>query len=340
MQRLDFNYHLPTELIAQYPTRERTASRLLVLNKSTGTIAHRQFTDLPDYLNPGDLIVFNDSRVLPARLSGTKKSGGKIEILIERVLDKQHALAHIRASHAPKSGAIIALANDHSATVQARERNLYKLFFPSTANVVTLLYQIGHIPLPPYIKRPDEAIDTKRYQTVYSRVDGSVAAPTAGLHYDDALLQRLRHKQVQLGFVTLHVGAGTFQPVRVNDISQHKMHSEYMNLGSTLCAQIKATKAAGKRVLSVGTTSARCLESAAQAGGLEPYQGETNLFIYPGYQFKCIDALQTNFHLPESTLLMLVAALAGYENTQRAYQTAMQEHYRFFSYGDAMLVLL
>jgi S-adenosylmethionine:tRNA ribosyltransferase-isomerase len=339
MKRSDFYYDLPSELIAQYPSTERTASRLLVLDKKTGSTQHRQFADLPDFLEPDDLMIFNNTRVIPARLFGTKKTGGKIEIMIERLLGNQEALAHVRASHAPKPGTVLYLENGASVIVQGREDDLFKLFFPETKNILSLLNDIGHIPLPPYIRRQDESFDKERYQTVYGQHEGSVAAPTAGLHYDQKLIELLKNKGVQIGFVTLHVGAGTFKPVKVDDLTQHVMHAEYAEISQEVCAQVKATKAAHKRVIAVGTTAARSLETASQSGEIKPFQGETKLFIYPGYQFKCVDGLQTNFHLPESTLIMLVSAMAGREHTLQAYQAAIAEKYRFFSYGDAMLVV-
>jgi S-adenosylmethionine:tRNA ribosyltransferase-isomerase len=339
MKRTDFFYTLPPELIAQYPSSERSASRLLKLDKQSGRVSHHQFTELIDFLNPNDLLVFNNTRVFPARLYGQKKTGGKIEILIERLLGSQEALAHIRSSHAPKIDAIIQLDEDQIAIVTGRDNDLFKVFFPNTTDLLSLLKKIGHIPLPPYIERADEKLDQERYQTVYSQIEGSVAAPTAGLHYDEAMLSALKAKGIAIGYVTLHVGAGTFKPVRVDNILEHQMHSEYIEVSEKICEQVRQVKSRGGRIIAAGTTAARALESASQSGEIKSFRGETNIFIYPGYQFKCIDALQTNFHLPESTLIMLVSALAGYEPTLQAYQIAVQEKYRFFSYGDTMLII-
>jgi S-adenosylmethionine:tRNA ribosyltransferase-isomerase len=339
MKRSDFYYDLPEELVAQYPSAQRSASRLLVLKKGTGKISHHIFTELPQFLQKNDLLVFNNTRVFPARLYGQKKTGGKIEILIERLQGSQEALAHVRSSHAPKADTIIELDQNQRAIVTGRENDLFKLFFPDTQDLLGLLKQIGHIPLPPYIQRSDEESDIERYQTIYGQIEGSVAAPTAGLHYDEKMIATLREKGVELGYVTLHVGGGTFKPVRVENITDHQMHTETIEVDEIICEQIRQTKKRGGRIIAAGTTAARALESASQSGEIQPYTGETDIFIYPGYTFKCIDALQTNFHLPESTLIMLVSALAGYENTMQAYQIAVQEKYRFFSYGDTMLII-
>lgn len=345
MKRSDFHFRLPDELIAHFPPEERGASRLLVLDGATGAWAHRRFQELEELLRPGDLLVFNDTRVIPARLYGCKQSGGRIEILIERILDPHRALAHVRASKAPKPGATLLLQRDreHGMTageatveVEGRRGELFELTF--SEEVLPLLERIGHMPLPPYIDRGDAAVDRERYQTVYGRRDGAVAAPTAGLHFSAAQLQSLRQAGIGTAFVTLHVGAGTFQPVRVDDIRNHVMHREWLEVSEAVCDQVAAVRARGGRVIAVGTTSVRCLETAAASGLLQPYAGETNCFIYPGYRFRTIDGLITNFHLPESTLLMLVSALAGREAVLAAYEAAVAEHYRFFSYGDAMLV--
>lgn len=346
MRRQDFFYQLPEELIAHEPTAERRASRLLCLDGPSGALAHRQFGDLLALVEPGDLMVFNDTRVIPARVFGQKESGGQVEILVERVLDQQRVLAHVRASKSPKTGSTIMLEDGTRLTMLARHDALFELGFPGPETALAVLDRIGHMPLPPYIDRPDAAADRERYQTVYGRKQGAVAAPTAGLHFDEAMLEQLRAKGVQLAFVTLHVGAGTFQPVRVDNIHEHQMHSEVMEVSTEVCDLVNATKAAGKRVIAVGTTSVRSLESAAgfmaddlnKSRWIAPYQGETRIFIYPSYEFKVVDALITNFHLPESTLLMLVSAFAGYRHTMAAYTAAVAERYRFFSYGDAMFI--
>lgn len=332
----DFHYDLPAELIARYPSAQRTASRLLCLEGTTGQIAHRQFNDVIDLLEPGDLLVMNNTKVIPARLFGHKESGGKIEILIERLLDNNTVLAHVRASKTPKPGTKILLDKNITVEVLDKRDDLFHLQFPHDQSVLTILDTIGHIPLPPYIARPDENSDHERYQTVYAKHPGAVAAPTAGLHFDEPLLQKLSAKGIELAFVTLHVGAGTFQPVRTQTIHEHVMHAEHVEVSAELCEKIKTTQAKGKRVVAVGTTSVRCLETAAESGAIKPFTGDTKIFIYPGFKFNCVDALITNFHLPESTLLMLVSAFAGYENIMRAYQEAIKNHYRFFSYGDAM----
>tara|TARA_R110000868_G_scaffold362686_1_gene624859 strand:+ start:991 stop:2004 length:1014 start_codon:yes stop_codon:yes gene_type:complete len=337
MKLSDFHYDLPQELIAQRPAERRDASRMLVLGRDSGAIAHKCFTDLPDYLEAGDLLVFNNSKVIPARLYGTKATGGKVEILVERLLDEHRVLAHVGASKSPKAGMMIALEQGEQVETLGRDGDLFELCFASRA--IDVLEQQGHMPLPPYIERSDDAADQDRYQTVYADPKGSVAAPTAGLHYDDAMLQRLKDKGVETAFVTLHVGAGTFQPVRTDNIEDHHMHSEYVEVSQAVCDKVKAVKANGKRVFAAGTTSVRCLETASQGDEIKPYFGDTDIFIYPGYQFRCVDGLQTNFHLPESTLVMLVSALAGYESTMQAYAEAVAEQYRFFSYGDTMLIV-
>jgi S-adenosylmethionine:tRNA ribosyltransferase-isomerase len=339
MKLKDFYYNLPNELIAHYPTKERVGSRLLCLDKNTGTIKLRKFKELCDLIKPNDLLVFNNSRVIPARLFGKKITGGKIEILVERVLDEHRVLALVRSNRTPKVGAKLHLDENIQVAISGRNDDLFELKFLSEKSVIDILEKIGHIPLPPYIDRPDEIKDHERYQTVYAKDKGSVAAPTAGLHFDDNLLQQLKQKGIDFTFLTLHVGAGTFQPVRVDDIKSHKMHSELINVTVEVCDKINKTKAKGGRVIAVGTTSVRGLETAAMSGEMKPYYGETDIFIYPGFKFKCVDAIITNFHLPESTLLMLVCAFGGYENVMHAYQEAIKEKYRFYSYGDAMIII-
>ncbi|ASM20236.1 MULTISPECIES: tRNA preQ1(34) S-adenosylmethionine ribosyltransferase-isomerase QueA [Serratia] len=343
MRVADFSFELPESLIAHYPQAERSACRLLQLDGPSGALTHGVFTDLLNKLEAGDLLVFNNTRVIPARMFGRKVSGGKIEVLVERVLDDHRVLAHVRASKAPKPGAELLLGDDESiaATMVARHETLFELRFNDERDVFTLLNAAGHMPLPPYIARPDEDADRELYQTVYSEKPGAVAAPTAGLHFDEPLLAALRAKGVEMAFVTLHVGAGTFQPVRVETIEDHVMHAEYAEVPQEVVDAVLACKARGKRVVAVGTTSVRSLESAAAASKealIAPFFGDTSIFIYPGYHYQVIDALVTNFHLPESTLIMLVSAFAGYKNTMNAYQQAVAEQYRFFSYGDAMFI--
>lgn len=339
MQLSDFDFTLPKELIAKHPSETRSACRLLSLDGATGQIEHGVFSNIIDKINPGDLLVFNNTRVIPARIYGKKASGGKIEILIERLLDNHRALAHIKASKSPKEGAELILGEDGSVNVimLARHDSLFELQFPD--DVLTILNKIGHIPLPPYIDRPDDSHDREVYQTVYSKIPGAVAAPTAGLHFDQPLLEKLKQKGIEMAFVTLHVGAGTFQPVRVENIESHVMHAEYAQVPQSVVDAVLACKARGNRVIAVGTTSVRALESAAQkTGKIAPFFNDTQIFIYPGYHFNVIDSLITNFHLPESTLIMLVSAFAGYQNTMNAYQEAVKQQYRFFSYGDAMFI--
>lgn len=343
MRVADFSFELPESLIAHYPEAERSACRLLQLDGPSGALTHGVFTDLLDKLEAGDLLVFNNTRVIPARMFGRKVSGGKIEVLVERVLDDHRVLAHVRASKAPRPGAELLLGDDESiaATMVARHETLFELRFNDERDVFTILNAAGHMPLPPYIARPDEDADRELYQTVYSEKPGAVAAPTAGLHFDEPLLAALRAKGVEMAFVTLHVGAGTFQPVRVETIEDHVMHAEYAEVPQDVVDAVLACKARGKRVVAVGTTSVRSLESAAAASKealIAPFFGDTSIFIYPGYHYQVIDALVTNFHLPESTLIMLVSAFAGYKNTMNAYQQAVAEQYRFFSYGDAMFI--
>lgn len=343
MRVADFSFELPESLIAHYPQAQRSGCRLLSLNGPDGELTHGVFTDLLDKLNPGDLLVFNNTRVIPARIFGCKASGGKIEVLVERVLDDHRVLAHVRASKAPKPGAALLLGDDESvnATMVARHDALFELSFDDARPVLDILNDIGHMPLPPYIDRPDEEADRELYQTVYSQRPGAVAAPTAGLHFDEPLLAALREKGIETAFVTLHVGAGTFQPVRVDTIEDHIMHAEYAEVPQDVVDAVLACKARGNRVVAVGTTSVRSLESAAKAAEnalIAPFFDDTKIFIYPGYRYQVIDALVTNFHLPESTLIMLVSAFAGYRNTMHAYQQAVAEQYRFFSYGDAMFI--
>ncbi len=338
MKKSHFNYILPEELIAQLPLPERTASRLLCLNRQTGQLQDKQFIELIDSVYPDDILVFNNTKVIPARLFGNKESGGKVEILLERVLDAQHAVAHVKASKAPKAGARIVLQDGFYCLVQGREDDLFSLYFPDGQVIANVLARIGHIPLPPYIGRVENAEDRARYQTVFAEHDGAVAAPTAGLHFDEAMLAQLKAKGVRSAFVTLHVGSGTFQPVRAENLSDHIMHNEFFSVSAEAVAAIVQAKAAGGRVIAIGTTAVRALESASQSGELLASCGDTRLFITPGYAFKTVQAMVTNFHLPESTLLMLVSAFAGHEATINAYQHAIAQRYRFFSYGDAMFL--
>jgi S-adenosylmethionine:tRNA ribosyltransferase-isomerase len=345
MQVSDFHFELPDELIARYPKAQRTASRMLQLNGQTGEVTDRVFTDVLNLVEEGDLLVFNNTRVIPARLFGRKATGGKIEVLVERMLDDKTILAHVRASKAPKPGAELLLGehDEYAAEMVARQDALFEIRFHADKTVLEILEEVGHMPLPPYIDRPDEDADKERYQTVYNEKPGAVAAPTAGLHFDDELLENISAKGVEFAYVTLHVGAGTFQPVRVENIHDHHMHAEYVEVSQEVVDAIKATKARGGRVIAVGTTSVRSLESAAQSAlkngtELVPYFDDTEIFIYPGYKYQLIDCLITNFHLPESTLIMLVSAFAGYENVMAAYEHAVNNEYRFFSYGDSMFV--
>jgi S-adenosylmethionine:tRNA ribosyltransferase-isomerase len=339
LKKSDFDFHLPPELIAQAPLPERSASRLLVLDVAAQSRQDRLFRELPGFLRPGDLLVFNDTRVLPARLYGRKETGGAVEILIERVTGAHEAVVQLGVSKKPKEGGRIDLADGSHAIVLGRDEGFFRLRFESPEPLEKLLLKLGEMPLPPYIERHADASDMERYQTVYAREPGAVAAPTAGLHFDEALLAALRERGVEFGYVTLHVGAGTFQPVRADDISQHHMHSEWLNVGAGLIEQIRRTRAAGGRVIAVGTTVVRALESATLEGELRPFAGETRIFIFPGYRISSIDGLVTNFHLPQSTLLMLVSALAGRDYMLDAYRHAVEQRYRFFSYGDAMLIL-
>ena len=340
MRVADFSFELPEELIAKFPMEKRSASRLLTLDGNSGALSDCRFTELLNLVQPGDLMVFNNTRVIPARLFGQKATGGKLEILVERMLDDKRVLAHVRSSKSPKEGSEILLDGGFKMLMRARHDALFELELVSGPSVLEVLEQVGHMPLPPYIDRPDEDADKERYQTVYNQTPGAVAAPTAGLHFDDNMLAELKAKGVDIAFVTLHVGAGTFQPVRVDNVLEHKMHSEWAEVPAVVVTKIPNTKAAGKRVIAVGTTSVRSLESAARAseGELQAFKGDTDIFIYPGYEFQVVDAMVTNFHLPESTLIMLVSAFAGFDEVMNAYRHAIAEKYRFFSYGDAMFV--
>jgi S-adenosylmethionine:tRNA ribosyltransferase-isomerase len=344
LKKSDFNYELPEDLIAQAPLAERSASRLLLVSPGDGAFADLQVRDLPSLLQPGDLLVFNDTRVIPARLFGQKDSGGRVEILIERLLPEEQARAQVRASKSPKPGSWIALDGGGQAEVLGREGEFFLLRFEVEGGLERWLLKVGRLPLPPYIRREPGQDDAERYQTVFAKQVGAVAAPTAGLHFDEPLLAALRERGVCFGHVTLHVGAGTFQPVRVEDVREHNMHSEWLNVGAELVAQVRRTREAGGRVVAVGTTVVRALESAWRRseampdGELQPFAGETRIFIFPGYRIRSVDALLTNFHLPESTLLMLVSAFAGKERVFGAYRHAVEQRYRFFSYGDAMLL--
>lgn len=340
MRVTDFSFELPDELIARYPTAERTASRLLSLDGNTGQVTDKQFTDILNLVNPGDLMVFNNTRVIPARLFGKKQTGGKLELLVERMLDDKSILAHVRCSKSPKVDSIICLDGGYEMIMLARHDALFELKLLSEKTILEVLEDVGHMPLPPYIDRPDEDADKERYQTVYNEAPGAVAAPTAGLHFDDAMLKALADKGVDTAFVTLHVGAGTFQPVKVDNILEHKMHSEWAEVTQEVVDKVIQAKANGKRVIAVGTTSVRSLESAAKASAaeLEAFCSDTDIFIYPGYEFQVVDAMVTNFHLPESTLIMLLSAFAGFDEVKNAYQHAIAQKYRFFSYGDAMFV--
>ncbi len=337
MRKSDFQFDLPDELIAQTPPVNRGESRLLVIDQSKG-IMDSNFSKILELLKSDDLLVFNDTKVIPARLFGKKESGGQVELLVERVLDEHRLLAHLRSSKSPKPGGRLLLEEKIEAEVVGRSGELFEVRFLDSRSVVELLEEVGRIPLPPYIEREAGEDDRERYQTVYARHHGAVAAPTAGLHFTEQMLQQISNIGVRSGFVTLHVGAGTFQPVRTEQIEDHVMHSEWFEVSENLCAQVRATKAAGGRVVAVGTTAVRSLESASRGGEIEPYSGETDIFITPGYKFKTVDALLTNFHLSESTLMMLVTAFGGYNQVMDAYRHAVDERYRFFSYGDAMFL--
>jgi S-adenosylmethionine:tRNA ribosyltransferase-isomerase len=338
LKKSDFHYALPPELIAQAPLPERSASRLLQVPPPPAGFSDHGIRELPALLQPGDLLVFNDTRVIPARLHGHKDSGGRVEILVERLLPGNEARAQVGASKPPKAGGRIVLDAGGDVEVLGREGEFYHLRFHVDGPLEDWLQQAGSLPLPPYIRRAPDAADQARYQTVFARNAGAVAAPTAGLHFDEALLQALRARGIESGHVTLHVGAGTFQPVRVDDLGEHRMHSEWLNVGATLVDQVRKARARGGRVVGVGTTVVRALEAASQDGVLHPFAGETTIFILPGYRIRSVDAMLTNFHLPESTLLMMVSAFAGRERIMAAYEHAIRERYRFFSYGDAMLL--
>jgi S-adenosylmethionine:tRNA ribosyltransferase-isomerase len=337
MQRSDFHYVLPPELIAQVPLTERRASRLLVLDGATGRIEDRLFAELAGFLHAGDLLVFNDTRVLPARVMGRKPTGGRVELLLERLLGPRSALVHLRASHKPAPGGDVELPGGARARVVARVGELTEVALD--CDVVPYLEAHGQMPLPPYIERSPNAADRERYQTIFARSPGAVAAPTAGLHFDAALLDGLPAHGVERAFLTLHVGAGTFAPVRTERIEDHELHAEWLDVPAATCAAVERCRTRGGRVVAVGTTSVRALETAARGGKLAPFSGDTRLYIYPGFEFRVVDAMVTNFHLPESSLLMLVAAFAGREHTLAAYRHAVEQRYRFFSYGDAMFVL-
>jgi len=338
MQLDDFDYHLPDELIAQQPLLQRSASRLLQVQRDSSQLVDYQFIDLMDLLIPGDLLVMNNTRVLPARLFAHKDSGGKVELLLERLLSPYEMLAQVRANRPLKVGAKVVIDDTVQLESLGRQGEFYH-FKSHSGALEGILKVYGQMPLPPYISRSPSEDDNQRYQTVYADVPGAVAAPTAGLHFDQALLDKLKQKGIASTHITLHVGAGTFQPVRIDDVKAHKMHAEYLEVSDGVCAKIQSTKANGGRVIAIGTTTVRALETAAADGQLKPYQGDSRLFIYPGFQFKVIDAMLTNFHLPKSTLLMLVSAFAGRAKMQQAYAHAIEQRYRFFSYGDAMLIV-
>ncbi|HIJ22650.1 MAG: tRNA preQ1(34) S-adenosylmethionine ribosyltransferase-isomerase QueA [Gammaproteobacteria bacterium] len=337
MRKSDFYFDLPKERIAQSPPENRGESRLLVLTENSA-IRDCEFSHLLDLVQPNDLLVLNDTRVIPARLFGHKESGGKVELLVERVTGNYQLLAHVRASKAPKPGARLMLEETIEATVTGRSGALFEVQFAPSRTVTEWLELAGRMPLPPYIEREAADLDSERYQTVYARHKGAVAAPTAGLHFTESMMKRLQENGVKSGFVTLHVGAGTFQPMRAERIEEHVMHSEWCEVSEPLCEQVREAQAAGGRVVAVGTTAVRSLETASKSGEIMPFSGETDIFITPGYSFNCVDALLTNFHLPESTLMMLVTAFGGYEPVMAAYQHAIEQHYRFFSYGDAMFL--
>lgn len=338
MKTRDFHYNLPPGRIASHPARPRHSSRLLDLAPE-GSITDRTMADFPALVGEDDLLVFNNTRVIPARLYGQKASGGKVEVLIERVLDERRALAHLRSSKSPKTGSRLLLADGAlGVEVTGREDELFSLCFDGDVPLLELLERWGHVPLPPYIERADEQVDRDDYQTLYARHPGAVAAPTAGLHFDRELLDALAARNIRTAYVTLHVGAGTFQPVRVENLDRHIMHAEQVTVDASVCEAVEQTRTRGGRVIAVGTTVVRSLESAVQEGVLRPFSGDTRLFITPGYRFTAVDAMLTNFHLPESTLLMLVCAFSGFEPVMAAYRHAVEQNYRFFSYGDAMFL--
>ena len=339
MKVSDFEYELPESLIASAPLPGRTDSRLLVLDRDQGGVTDRRFPAIREYLRPGDLLVLNDTRVLPARLYGHKRTGGAVEVLLERLDGGAEALAQIRASKTPRPGTLLVLEGGLEVEVLARSGEFFRLRFPPDMPLPQLLERHGHMPLPPYIKRADTPADRERYQTVFAAKPGAVAAPTAGLHFDEALLENLRADGVTIAMLTLHVGAGTFQPVRSETVEDHHMHAEWISVPAAAVEAVQRTRERGGRVVAVGTTVVRSLEAAAAGGELAPFEGETDIYIYPGFEFRVVDALITNFHLPGSTLVMLVSALAGRENILAAYRHAVAERYRFFSYGDAMLIM-
>jgi len=338
MKKSDFYYELPEGLIAQQPLAKRSASRLLCLDKNSGVIHDKQFVDFLALLNVDDLLVLNNTKVIPARLFGHKQTGGKVEILIERVVGERDVLAHMRFSKSPKAGSVIELEGNFQCQLIGRLDDLFHLRFQGEQSLADILDSIGHMPLPPYIERADDDNDQTRYQTVFAQTSGAVAAPTAGLHFDEQMMDRIKAKGVHIAFVTLHVASGTFRPVKVDNLAEHVMHKEYFEVPEATVVAVAATKARGGRVIAIGTTAVRSLESASQGGALQACCGDTDLFITPGYHFKTVDAMLTNFHLPESTLLMLVSAFAGYEPIKKVYQHAIAQAYRFFSYGDAMFI--
>ena len=337
MKKRDFHFDLPQQLIAQQPLERRSDSRLLQLPRGGGVVADRMFRELPGLLEAGDLLVFNDTRVIPARLFGKKETGGRVEVMLERMLNDRECLAQLRLSKPLREGGRVMLEDGSSLELVGREGSFFRL--RASGQLSEILERHGHIPLPPYITREDTASDRERYQTVYARAPGAVAAPTAGLHFEQSTLDELEGMGVERAEVTLHVGAGTFQPVRAENIEDHEMHAEYLEVSAEVCDAVARTKERGGRVIAVGTTAVRSLETAAAGGQLEPYAGDSRIFIFPGFEFRVIDGLVTNFHLPESTLLMLVSALAGRDRVLAAYRHAVEERYRFFSYGDAMLIL-
>ena len=338
MKVSDFHFDLPEHLIAQYPLSKRSASRLLHLERESGQVHDRQFADLPDLIEPGDLLVFNDTRVIPARLWAQKATGGRVEIMVERMITASEALVQLRVNRKPAVGSRLVIDETGEIEVIGREGEFWRLRVVAGPEWPELLDRVGHMPLPPYIERGDEALDEDRYQTVFARVPGAVAAPTAGLHFDKPVMECLRERGIETGWCTLHVGAGTFQPVRAERVEDHAMHAEWLEVGDDLVASVRAARERGNRVVAVGTTAVRSLETAAAGGELAAFTGDSRLFIYPGYEFRVVDAMVTNFHLPGSTLLMLVSAFAGRENILAAYRHAIDAEYRFFSYGDAMFV--
>ena len=335
----EFDYFLPEGLIARYPTAQRSESRLLCLDRYSGVVSHNNFIDLIDLINPNDLLIFNNTRVIPARVYGHKSSGGKVEVMVERITSGTRGIAHIRSSKSLKPGSLIYLKKNLTLKVIDRINDMFLIESNDEISLSMVLQEVGSIPIPHYLDRLDEEIDRERYQTVFSSRDGAVAAPTAGLHFDEKIFNSFNKKGIKQAFITLHVGAGTFQPVRTSSIEEHKMHAEYIEVNADVCNKIRETKESNGRIIAVGTTSVRSIETASvEPGWIEPYYGDTEIFIYPGYQFKTVDAVITNFHLPKSTLIMLVSAFAGRENTICAYKDAIKESYRFFSYGDAMFI--